>query len=244
MKRITSNRPKGESGCATVQIKNKKVVVTFLDEDTGAVIKQRELPGGLPEGVNVTNAKYAVSLDSTNTELRGIRPWSGLVNVKTVDFVHKPNQPPLPKQGEPYGQTKDGRTYPKNEMKFTAIAKVVRGTYANMEIICPFIYASYYEDGNQMAGFADDGDGFTGLVGNNKDADKLHGYLEATGVADHLIPFSENVLPSYLADILEQDLEFAIVMADGWPQTYSALEAPRKKKKVAAKKAPAKKSKK
>lgn len=237
MKRIASSRPKGDSGLATVALKNKRLVISFLDEDTGRTIGLRDLdPDQLPDDIQLTNAKYFVSLDATNTELRGIRPWSGAVNAKVTGFLHRDDQPPIPKQGQPFGKRRDGTTYPKNELTFGARAVITDGIFANMEIICHFVYASWYEDGNQKSGFSMDDEGNVGLVGTGGDTEKLAAFLEANGVAEKVIPFSENVLPSYERAILKEGRTMLVVMNDGWPQTYSALEPTRGRKAKPAKK--------
>ena len=138
MKLLPSTRERGPSGAAKLTVNGKKLLITMLDS-TGAETRQtfQFTTDDLPIDVKVPSGKYFVSLSADTTKLYQIRPLSGMFVCRFTRFAGPEGQLPVPKHVTGTRQSAKG-SYQVDELTFLALAEIVEGPYAGMELPLPF----------------------------------------------------------------------------------------------------------
>lgn len=211
MEYLPAERRRGPSGEAKVLF-GKRITVTM--KDTG-LTRELDVPDFL-EGKKLPSGNYFVSLSADETKLYAVRPLNETVVVKFVRWAGRENQVPTPKYVTGVRERADGTKYPVDEMTCTAICVITRGPLADIEIVVPFLYS------RKDSGFVED-KGNVSYRGGGKKGEMMVSFLEATGVFQKTIPFSDNLLPILAKLILEEDREFMVVLRAGWPDSISVI---------------------
>lgn len=136
-----------------------------------------------------------VTLDSTNTKILFVKPLTGTFDLKFIKFYAKENTPPVIET-----HTKGNNTYG----SFSAVLEVQnitggkstnwRGARFNVMFFDSF---GQDEDGNLL------------VESKGEASDFLNDFMDAIGVGNHTIPYSENPLPEIEKIALEESRIFS-----------------------------------
>ena len=206
MQRIKQQYKKGANGVANVQVDvNKELVrISFIDGDDEGTTFKIDLENA-PESIKT--GRFFVSLSGKGDSVYSVRPAVGTFIVQFVKWARKENTPPTPKEII-------GKFGAYSVM--TALLKIVKGDFKNMEIPLSLAYK-----------FCDDGSGNVAIPTSDKSgtaAERLINFLEACGVLDEVLPFTDNVLPMLEKKILKKALPFSVVVKGGFVDYISSLE--------------------
>lgn len=206
MKTVKQTYKKGASGVSNVVVDtNKELVrVSFIDGDNSGETYKIDLENA-PESIKT--GRFFVSLSGKGDSVYSVRPAVGTYIVQFVKWARKENTPPTPKEII-------GKFGAYSIM--TALLKIVKGDFKNMEIPLSLAYK-----------FCDDGSGNVAIPTSDKSgtaAERLINFLEACGVLDEVLPFTDNVLPMLEKKILKKALPFSVVIKGGYVDYISSLE--------------------
>jgi len=194
MKRVSSEQLK--SGKATIKenVAKGKFQVTFEDGFV-KVFDKSDCPDAMKKG------NWFVTLLSDGDGVMGLRPINAMGKAKFSHFVAGDDDIPVP-------FTKEGKFG--DYLAFIALLSL-GGEYKGM--MQPFfLYYKFAEyDGNLV------------IKGSGRSTDMLQGFLEACGVWDQDIPFSDNVLPTLQKMILVEGKVFGLTIKDGWVDSIMEL---------------------
>ena len=194
MKRVKSEELK--SGKATVAINKEgnKFKVTFED-GFSKVFEKGDCPDAMKKG------NWFVTLLAEGDGVMGLRPINAMCKGKFSHFVANEDDVPVPIE-------KEGKYGP--YLAFIALLNL-GGEYKGM--VQPFfLYYKFSEyDGNLV------------IKGSGRSTDMLQSFLEACGVWDQDIPFSDNVLPTLQKMILVENKVFGLTIKDGWVDSIMEL---------------------
>lgn len=138
-----------------------------------------------------------VTMNKAGDKILFITPGSGTFPVKFLKFPSAEGVPPAP-------ETFEGKKEPYRA--FGAMFEIQKpNPWAGTGIWARF-YPNFGKDENGMLAVAGDGSG----------SDMLANLLEATGVANHEIPWVENPLPQIQKIAQEEATTFGIVIQKGW----------------------------
>ena len=230
MKLLPTVRERGPSGPAKLTVNGKKLLITMLDANGNETRQAYQFStDDLPtKDKKVPTGKYFVSLSQDTTKIYQIRPLGGMFVCRFTRFAGPEGQLPVPKHVTGTRTSAKG-SYTVDELTCLALAEIIDGPYAGMEIPLPLLYA------RGESGFVEDEDGRLSVRGGGKRIEMLVGFLEATGAWSTSFAWSENVLPAIQAELQKNGKPFVVVLNKGWPDAYS--EAPEVgKSKPAAKK--------
>ena len=196
MKRVSSSELK--KGKATI-VENKegnKFKVTFED-GFAKVFDKSDCPDATKKG------NWFVTLTSEGDGIMGLRPNNAMCKAKFSQFVAGEDDIPVP-------FLKESKFGGDDYLAFIALLSL-GGEYKGM--VQPFfmIYKFAEYDGNLV------------IKGTGRSADMLQGFLEACGVWDQDIPFSDNVLPTLQKMILVESKVFGLTIKDGWVDSIMEL---------------------
>ena len=207
---IKQGADKGPRGLAQVRVSEKKIKVTFEDDDVYEL-----LPEDVPSYLKKTG-KYNVTLDKDDVKMYSARPPGGSHVAKLIDFAHRDEEPPSPKvfQGGVRNR-KDGTRYvAEDSLSFTALFKVVDKDSPFYEFeISTFVPYAFKDFG---------GDAGVGGKGQRK----CEAFLRNTGLdfESDTIPFSDNVLPAVLKILLAKGAVVNLALnQDGYVDEISRL---------------------
>jgi hypothetical protein len=147
---------------------------------------------------------WFVTLTSEGDEVMGLRPINAMCKGKFSHFVAGEDDIPAP-----FVKESKNKKYP-DYLAFIALLNL-GGEYKGM--VQPFFL--YYK-------FADYAGNLV-IKGSGRGADMLQGFLEACGVWDQDIPFSDNVLPTLQKMILVESKVFGLTIKDGWVDSIMEL---------------------
>lgn len=224
----------GPSGEAQINVLGQQLQIVFTGNNEIVNLPISVLPPNVPSAKKLpANKKYFVSVNGKRDGLSMFVPMTGSVVVKFIGFKKARNQPiALPQRPrKDVGVNKDGTTYPKDWLEFTAVCEVIDAPYTGLEI---GVKLRYY--------FGEGANGLAGIRGQGKHSLKLARFLEVVmGDASLVkVPFSDNILPALEALLLDHGRPFMIVMANGFADAFGEAAASYLKKssgkKVAAKK--------
>lgn len=202
MKRIASEGLR--SGKATIKLSKDgtKFKVTFEDEFS-KVFDKASSPIATREG------NWFVTLMSDDEEIMGLRPISAMCKAKFSHFAAGEDDIPTP--GEYEGKWG-------SYLAFTALL-TLGGEYKGMiqSLFLAYKFVEY--------------EGTTVIKGMGRWVDTLQSFLEAGGVWDQDIPFSDNVLPTIQKMLLVESKVFGLAIKDGFVD--SIMELPDQETEVA-----------
>jgi hypothetical protein len=206
MDRVKQTFKKGPQGTSNVVVNTEKelVRVSFIDGDDEGTTFKVDLDN-CPESVKT--GRFFVSLSGKGDTVYSIRPVIGTFIVKFVRWARAANTPATPKEMV-------GKFGPYQAM--TALLKIFKGDNTGMEIP---LFLNYK--------FVDDGAGNAAIPTSEKSgtaAERLINFLEATGVLDDVIPYTDNLLPMLEKKILKKDQPFSVHMKEGFVDFISSLE--------------------
>lgn len=197
-------------GKARIKVTDTKVLVTFEDKpDQKFKLDRDECPDNLKSG------DYYVNLNADGDELVGVRPIMGMFRCKFKNmFVPEGEDIPQPQFHEGGPRTsKDGRKWNADDYySYMPMMEIVEGDYKGWQIP---VYLNYL--------FVDDGDGHIMIKGGGKKADMNVSFLDATGVLEKEIKFSENVLPRLQKEILKEARIFLVYLKEGNVDAFATL---------------------
>ena len=184
------------SGKATI-VENKegtKFKVTFED-GFSKVFDKMSSPSATCKG------NWFVTLMADDEEILGLRPVNAMCKGKFSNFVAGEDDIPAP--GEYEG--KFGKY-----LAFTALLNL-GGEYKGMvqSMFLAYKFAEY--------------DGITVIKGSGRWVDNLQAFLEAGGIWDQDIPFSDNVLPTIQKMLLVESKVFGLAIKDGFVDSIMEL---------------------
>lgn len=232
MKRYELKKEYGPSGAAMVTVGKKTVGVLMQETHVKYELPFDSVPEIL-QGGRFKNGLLRVAFSDDNTSIIGVSPWEGRVFAKVKDFGGQAGMLPTPKRDQSPGHNKQGQEYARDFLKFGANLDITGpDDMKGMTGYAPFIY---YD--KKRGGFAPDPETGTmvALVGKNRDVQKLDAFLQAVGLGELEMPWSDNILPALLALILKKDREFGVTFEKGWPVSYEAI--PQESKSVKRRKA-------
>lgn len=159
--------------------------------------------GTIPEYVPVKRMKdgakirASVTMNEDGSAILFATPANGEFDAKLDKFVAKEGEQPVPesrpgKKGKPY-------------KVFAVLLQITSGPWAG----CNCWYQMYPNFGKDEAGML-------AVSGEGTGSDALYDFMEATGVTDHEIPFSENPLPEIQRLALAENRNFRIIIVKGW----------------------------
>lgn len=234
MEFIPTEASYGPSGEANIAVIGQQLQIVFTANNEIVNLPISVLPPHVPSAKKLpANKKYFVSVNGKRDGLSIFVPMTGSVVAKFIGFKKARNQPiampQRPRKVE--GVNREGGTYTKDWLEFTAICEVIDAPYTGLEI---GVKLRYY--------FGEGANGLVGIKGQGKHSLKLARFLEViTGDSSKVrVPFSDNVLPALEALLLEIGHPFMIVMANGFADAFGEAASSYLKKtsgtKVAAKK--------
>lgn len=159
--------------------------------------------GTIPEYVPVKkmkdNAKIRVSatMNEAGDALLFAVPASGEFDAKLDKFN-------APEGQEPVAETKPGKKAGTSYKTFSVLIEIVTGVWKGAK----YFYSMY-------PNFGKDEDGNLAVSGTGSGSDALFDFMEATGVVEQTIPYSENPLPTIQKLALEENRMFRIIVAKG-----------------------------
>lgn len=225
MKLLPGVTERGPMGPANVAIKGRTLAVVMLDERNNETNDRYAFTlDDLPKGAKPPSGKYAVSVSADGQYLQGMRPLNGAVTVKVKHFAHKEGQPPQFKEDKGTRTNRKSQTYTVNDLKFTVIGRILSEPYEELEVVLPILAK------RKLNGFVEDDEGMLAIQGDSDAIRKTIMFMEATGVANTPIPFSDNPLPALEKAILNADREFLVVLQNGWPDSYAEIPQVKTKK--------------
>lgn len=201
---------KGRRGLAElVRLSADKVRIDFektekLAEESFNLIVSFGEDGTIPEYVPVRkmkdNAKIRVSatMNEDGTALLFAVPASGEFDAKLDKFN-------APEGQEPVAETKPGKKPGTSYKTFSVLIEIISGVWKGAK----YFYSMY-------PNFGRDDDGNLAVSGSGSGSDALFDFMEATGLVEQTIPFSENPLPELQKLALEENRAFRIIVAKGW----------------------------
>lgn len=194
MKRVSSEQLKSGKATIAVNSEGNKFKVTFED-GFAKVFDKSDCPDAIKKG------NWFVTLTSEGDGVLGLRPINAMTKAKFSHFVAGDDDIPVP-------FTKEGKFG--DYLAFIALLNL-GGEYKGM--VQPFfLYYKFAEyDGNLV------------IKGSGRSTDMLQGFLEACGVWDQDIPFSDNVLPTLQKMILVEGKVFGLTIKDGWVDSIMEL---------------------
>lgn len=225
---------RGPQGRARVVSNKKSLTVTMVDTGQQLIFDIASLGYTLP--TPFVAGDYAVKISFDLTKLEAIAPWNGSVVTRFTRFA-SPQDPrtgayqlPVPKPPrDRVGKTRDGRTYDKNWLQFTALMEVMEpAQYAGM-IVPAVLHYEFVPDPNGQAGPP---------VSRSKYVEQLIQFLDkASGDFTSLsIPFSDNILPPLEKQLQERNRLFQCVLENGWVVAFAeAIQPPTRAAKNVAK---------
>lgn len=160
--------------------------------------------GTVPEYVPVKKmrdgAKIRVSatMNEDGTALLFAVPASGEFDAKLDKFNATDGN-------EPVAETKPGKKSGTSYKIFSVLIEITSGVWKGAK----YFYSMY-------PNFGKDEGGMLAVAGSGSGSDALYDFMEATGVVEHEIPFSENPLPEIQKIALEENRQFRIIVAKGW----------------------------
>lgn len=215
MRTFTPRYQRGPSGKATVRVNRDTVTILMRNGDSFEVSRENA-PKHIKSGKNLW-----VSMSTNLETLYGAHPANGTVICEFVRFLAKEGMPPQPKHDSGTRHSKDGRTFPYDEWRFTVILRIVEGEYAGMEFVASLQYL-FRED--------DSGDAAIDIKG--KAGEMLVSFLEVglgMSIDEIRIPFSDNVLPKLEKMLKREHQFFQVVLKDGWPDSFAEIPSAMKK---------------
>ena len=145
--------------------------------------------------------KWFVTLTAEGDKVLGLRPINAMCKGKFSHFVAGEDEIPVPIEREgKYG----------NYLSFISLLNL-GGDYKGMVQPMFLIYKFANYDGSLV------------IKGTGRASDMLQSFLEATGVWDQDIPFSDNVLPDLQKMILAESKVFGLTIKDGWVDSIMEL---------------------
>jgi hypothetical protein len=207
MKRVESKsdyEEKGERGLAmAVKLPGNKLRMDFESGKTFHIeVSKETLPENFPWDKMSDNKKKHVSatMNEKGDKVLFINPASGTFKMKLQKFVAKEGQ-------EPVAETKPGKKG-KDYKQFAVLLEIVEGSWKGTVYWKPF-----------YPNFAPDEDGNLAVSGQGSGSDALYDFLQATGVGNHLIKYSDNPLPEIQRIALQEGKVFEAVVVKGWVDT-------------------------
>lgn len=195
MKILEKKTKKGE---AKVAIKNGAAIITFVDD--GEVFRIDPAPQGMVRG------HYRISLNSDLDDVSSATPWLGVMRCRFVRFFKRSND----QYPSPTSKTNEYGTY----LQFSATLEVVDGEFSGLEFP---VYLRYQ--------FAPDDDGSGNIAvtpkGGKKSAKFLADFLDAIGLGEVPIKFSDNVLPEIERRAKKVAKTFKVATANGYVSSIS-----------------------
>jgi hypothetical protein len=206
MDRVKQTFKKGPQGSANIVVNAEKelVRVSFVDGDNEGETFKIDLDN-CPESVKT--GRFFASLSGKGDSLYSIRPVVGTFIVKFTRWARPENTVATPKEMV-------GKFGPYQSM--TALLRIFKGDNAGMEIP---LFLNYK--------FVDDGAGNAAIPTSEKSgtaAERLINFLEATGVLDDVIPYTDNLLPTLEKKILKKNQSFSVHVKEGFVDFISSLE--------------------
>ena len=159
--------------------------------------------GTIPEYVPVKKMKdgakirVSATMNEDGSSLLFAVPASGEFDAKLDKFVAKEGEQPVP-------ETRKGKKG-KDYQTFAVLIQITTG---------PWKGANYFYQ--MYPNFGKDEDGNLAISGSGSGSDALFDFMEAVGVVNYTIPFSENPLPEIQKLALEENRDFRIIVAKGW----------------------------
>ena len=215
MKVVSTPFRRGPAGPANVRI--TKTTVTVIMDKGGEQFQFPTKEADLPKGI--TSGKWSVSISSDLSKLQGIRPLDGAFVCRFKNMVAQKGQPPLPKRDQRPGTKKDGTTFPKDLLKFTAIVEIADGQLAGVQIPVSLVYKNLLT----TSGFSSGPENLVVVQGGDRDMQLLTEFLVHTGAMDSELPFSDNILPALETSIKNRKKKFMMWLANGWPTKIDSV---------------------
>lgn len=215
MKVVSTPQRRGPAGPANVRI-TKTTVTVIMDEGGEQFqfpVKETDLPKG------ITSGKWSVSISSDLSKLQGVRPIDGAFICRFKNLVAQKGQPPLPKRDQRPGTKRDGTTFPKDLLKFTAIVEVADGQLIGVQIPVSLVYKNLLTN----AGFTSGPENLVVIQGGGRDMQLLTEFLVETGAMDSELPFSDNILPALETIMKNRKKRFLMFLEKGWPTKFSSV---------------------
>jgi len=205
MQRVKGNsnmEEKGVRGLAEViKLSDENLRVDFEDNKGSFNIKVEEdsIPESFPFKVMKKDGKIKVSvtMNKDGNKILFAVPASGEYEAKFDKMVAAEGQ-------EPVAETKQGKKG-KPYKQFAVLIEVLDKRWSGAR----YWYPMY-------PNFGQDEDGNLAVAGSGSGSDALFDFLEATGVSQHLIPFSENPLPEIQRIAQAEEKTFKIIVNKGW----------------------------
>src|SRR3990167_3791840 len=198
----------GEKGLAQVSIGKGRVEVVFENEKRFK-ISTDSVPEFMLGEKFPTSGKFWVKLGRDNDEIQSISPVEGNYQIKFFKFSARKDEDPVPqKQKSSYNDS--------YYFTFMPIHRITRGTLKGCEIAVFLPYRFAEVDGGEVV-----------LVGSDKDnataVHRLEQWIEATGLVDKRIKYTDNLLPKFQKLALELDKEFNVSLRNGKVEYFAPI---------------------
>jgi len=212
MKRVKSEsnfEKKGVMGLATaVKLNDVNLRLDFETDQTFTIkvnqseeADERTVPTFFPFKFLKQDKKTSVkvTMNEGGDKVLFISPGSGTFPVKFMKFPSPEGVPPAP-------ETFEGKKGKKSYRAFGAMFEIQKPSpWAGTGL-----WARFYPN------FGKDEGGLLAIAGEGSGSDSLANLLEATGVANHEIQFSENPLPEIQEIAQKEATTFDVVIQKGW----------------------------
>ena len=211
MKRVKGEaEEKGVRGLASAtKIGDDKLRVVFEDNKGTFLLTVGEdtLPEYFPFSKMRKEGTINISatMNKEGTKILFANPASG-------EYEARFNKMVAPEGQEPVAETKPG-TKGKPYKQFAVLIEIV-GVKKSDGITSTWKGANLYKP--LYPNFAPDEDGNLAISGGGSGSDTLYDFLEATGVSNHNIPFSDNPLPEIQRIAQKENRTFKVILQKGW----------------------------
>lgn len=205
MDRIKGNdqlEEKGEMGNAVItKLSDTHIRVNFENNKEFNIQADEDGKLPVPEAFPIKKIKKDgtlranLTMNKSGTKILFASPQNGEFAAKFERIVAK-------KDTEPAPETRQGKWGP--YQTFGVLLKITEGNWKGTLV---YYQLSYKFGENESGGLAISGEGTY--------SDALYDFLNAVGVYDHVIPFSENGLPEINKIALEEDRDIRIFMSKG-----------------------------
>jgi hypothetical protein len=206
MQKIKQTYQKGAAGVANVIVDPAKelVRISFITGENSGESFKLDLDN-VPEYART--GRFYVSLSGKNDSVFSYYPAVGTFVVKFKKWATRENTVATP-------QEKVGQYGPYSYM--IALLQIFKGENKGMEIP---LFLNYK--------FVNDGQDNVAIPTSEKSgtaAERLLNFLDAVGILEEVIPYSDNLLPALAKRILKKDRPFNVVMKEGRADYISSLE--------------------
>jgi hypothetical protein len=155
--------------------------------------------------------RWYVALNGDESEVWSFSPWSGQFTAKVQGFAAKEGESPAPKVIE----GKDWTT-----VSFTALIEIIEPKKFAGVVIPYFLKYNFRETVEQ-------GRAAVGLASKGSRTQQLAEFLDITGAWNRgPMKWKDNVLPAFEKRILHEDVEFNIIVKDGFIDTLFQMNEP------------------